>query len=65
MRHEDSTPGHDSFLDIVSNIVGILIILVMVTGVRAKNYKPENERTEPNRELEAIQTEIGKLTLAE
>ncbi len=28
---------HDSFLDIVANIVGILIILVMVVGVRAKN----------------------------
>ena len=30
--------GHDSFLDIVANIVGILVILVMVTGVRAKNW---------------------------
>lgn len=30
-------PSHDSFLDIVANIVGILIILVMVTGVRAKH----------------------------
>ena len=30
-------PGHDSFLDIVANMVGILIILVMVVGVRIKN----------------------------
>jgi hypothetical protein len=30
-------PGHDSFLDIVANLVGILIILVMVVGVRAKD----------------------------
>ncbi len=29
--------GQDSFLDIVSNIVGILVILVMVAGVRAKS----------------------------
>lgn len=29
--------GSDSFLDIVSNIVGILIILVMIAGVRAQN----------------------------
>ncbi|MDR2642979.1 MAG: hypothetical protein LBC74_09315 [Planctomycetaceae bacterium] len=29
--------GQDSFLDIVSNIVGILIILVMIAGVRAQN----------------------------
>ena len=28
---------HDSFLDIVANIVGILIILVMIVGVRARN----------------------------
>ncbi|MCA9099771.1 MAG: hypothetical protein KDA63_01390 [Planctomycetales bacterium] len=30
----DAAPGDDSFLDIVANIVGILIILVMVVGVR-------------------------------
>jgi len=30
-------PGHDSFLDVVSNMVGILIILVMVVGVRVRN----------------------------
>lgn len=32
---DESMPGEDSFLDIVANIVGILIILVMVVGVRA------------------------------
>lgn len=38
--HQEDTGagGHDSFLDIVANIVGILIILVMVAGVRAKNW---------------------------
>ncbi len=30
-------PGQDSFLDIVANIVGILIILVMLVAVRVKN----------------------------
>lgn len=39
MRHtsKDSheLPGQDSFLDIVANIVGILILLVMVVGLRA------------------------------
>jgi hypothetical protein len=30
-------PGQDSFLDIVANIVGILIILIMVVGVQAKD----------------------------
>lgn len=37
-RGEESNPGcHDSFLDVVTNIVGILIILVVVAGLRAKN----------------------------
>jgi hypothetical protein len=36
-RVDDTTemPGQDSFLDVVANIVGILILLVMVAGVRA------------------------------
>ncbi|MGE0758852.1 MAG: hypothetical protein AB7F89_07855 [Pirellulaceae bacterium] len=34
---EDVPIGQDSFLDIVSNLVGILIILVMVVGARAKD----------------------------
>jgi hypothetical protein len=37
---QDIEQGQDSFLDIVSNIVGILIILVMVAGVRAKSLPP-------------------------
>jgi hypothetical protein len=34
---QDDTPGHDAFLDVVANMVGILIILVLVVGVRVKN----------------------------
>lgn len=30
-------PGQDSFLDIVANMVGIMIILVLVTGMRVRN----------------------------
>jgi len=33
---EDRTAGQDSFLDVVTNIVGILIILVMVVGARVR-----------------------------
>ncbi|MDD3469529.1 MAG: hypothetical protein PHE53_06050 [Thermoguttaceae bacterium] len=33
-REESQDAGYDSFLDVVSNIVGILIILVMVVGIR-------------------------------
>ena len=29
--------GSDSFLDIVANMVGILIVLVIIAGLRAKN----------------------------
>ena len=39
MRHsadeQEDMPGGDSFLDIVANIVGILVLLVVVVGVRA------------------------------
>ena len=44
MQHEGSAadlPAQDSFLDIVANIVGILILLVMVVGVRAA-YVPSD-----------------------
>ena len=36
-RQTTDAPGQDSFLDIVANLVGILIILVMVIGVRARD----------------------------
>ncbi|MDA7980451.1 MAG: hypothetical protein MPJ50_16960, partial [Pirellulales bacterium] len=39
--------GSDSFLDIVSNIVGILIILVMVVGVRVRFASDQEEVTLP------------------
>lgn len=32
---DQATPGQDSFLDVVANMVGILILLVMVVGLRA------------------------------
>ena len=35
-HEEDLTAGQDSFLDVITNIVGILIILVMVVGGRVK-----------------------------
>lgn len=31
-------PGQDSFLDVVTNIVGIMILLIMVMGVRASRH---------------------------
>jgi len=35
-REDEQVIGSDSFLDVVTNIVGILIILVMVVGMRAE-----------------------------
>ena len=32
---QDQAPGEDSFLDIVANLVGVLIILVVVVGAKA------------------------------
>ncbi|MEM8678857.1 MAG: hypothetical protein AAGF97_05800 [Planctomycetota bacterium] len=40
-RASDSDPSYDSFLDIVANLVGILVILIMVIGVRTRNASRE------------------------
>ena len=52
--------SQDSFLDIVTNIVGILIILVMVIGARVQSIsiKPQ-EITSPN--LEKLMMEVVRL----
>jgi hypothetical protein len=36
-RPTETEAGSDSFLDVVANLVGVLIILVMVVGTQAKN----------------------------
>ncbi len=52
---DTATAGHDSFLDIVANIVGILIILVMVAGVRVKNFSVDAaEPTELTEQAEML-----------
>lgn len=38
---ESEAIGNDSFLDVVTNIVGILIVLVMVAGIRARSIPPD------------------------
>ncbi len=49
---EDDAIGNDSFLDVVSNIVGILIILVMIAGSRARHYVTEaHDTTESTTEI--------------
>ena len=39
--------GGDSFLDVISNMVGILIVLVMVAGLRVKNAVVEPNDDKP------------------
>lgn len=58
-RQQNDAPGHDSFLDIVANMVGILIILVMVVGVRIKNA-PQLPKTD---DLPVAETETDTKTV--
>lgn len=50
-----NAPGQDSFLDVVTNIVGILIILMVVAGLRVKNAPRQAA------EEEAIRTTAASL----
>lgn len=43
----EGLPGQDSFLDIVANIVGILIILGIVVGIRAQRAPVTDSRPDP------------------
>ena len=58
--------GQDSFLDIVSNIVGILIILVVVAGLRVRDLPPiskadEAKVTEAAENFERQQTAFNSI----
>lgn len=65
-------PGQDSFLDIVANLVGILIILIMIVGAQAKDamvrvqHRPEPGVSEAELEQQknaavAVRYELQKL----
>ena len=58
---EREIAGNDSFLDVTTNIVGILIILVMVVGERAKNMPDAMPAGAPNIELVAARAESQRL----
>jgi hypothetical protein len=58
VRPADEAPGQDSFLDIVANLVGILIILVMIVGARAKDAMVQAERELDPPEI--VDVEIAK-----
>ena len=64
MSIKQITTGQDSFLDIVANLVGVLIILVVVVGAQAKTAWQPKE-TEPVADLsEEIQQLKTKLQTA-
>lgn len=61
----DEIPGGDSFLDIVANIVGILVLLVVVVGLRAGGQSYLTTIVEPNSEalskdLNLVATQINQ-----
>lgn len=61
----DDIPGGDSFLDITANIVGILVLLVVVVGVRAGRevFSPAPvETVEEQESLASIQVSLDKAT---
>lgn len=60
-KHEDDlTAGQDSFLDVITNIVGILIILVMVVGARVKQVVLDAP-PEPSAAAATLEAEVGRL----
>jgi hypothetical protein len=66
IREEAQGVGSDSFLDVVTNIVGILIILVMVVGIRVK-HAPANsaapawDEAQAQAEVERLQSQADSL----
>ena len=44
---QTEAPGQDSFLDIVANLVGILLILIMVVGLRTKDAIVQAQQMPP------------------
>ena len=50
------TTGQDSFLDIVANLVGILIILVVVVSAQAGSAK--KQQAQPNADMEQQITQL-------
>jgi hypothetical protein len=73
VRNDAEAPGQDSFLDVVANLVGVLIILVMVVGTQAKNamvaVQPATSAAGPEtpnvtaaaQDVSAVQREIADL----
>ena len=58
-HEEDLTAGQDSFLDVITNIVGILIILVMVVGARVQKITLDAAaQPAPSADQAALETQV-------
>jgi hypothetical protein len=58
--HQLEAAGQDSFLDVTTNIVGILIILVMIAGMRAKTSPAKaKEQEEAKAKVTALQVQAS------
>jgi hypothetical protein len=66
-RDQIDEPGQDSFLDIVANLVGILIILVMVIGAQATDAMveagPEEENIEQQPTIDVSAAKAGAVAV--
>jgi len=58
---EHDSESTNSFLDVITSSIGILIILVMLAGQHAKQIKSALARAPLNAELEAAQAKAGDL----
>ena len=59
MKPRDLNAGQDSFLDIVANLVGILIILVVLVGAQAQSsWTQDAPNTDHEETLESLQQEL-------
>lgn len=63
VRKEEQEFGSESFLDVVANVVGILIILVMVVGMRIQKSSAEAVEAEvPAVDLSAMRSQSQQLS---
>jgi hypothetical protein len=54
------TIGHDAFLDVVCNLVGILVILIMVIGVRTRNARQYAQALPPSTAQVGVDQQTGE-----
>ncbi len=63
-RRAVDEPGQDSFLDIVANLVGILIILIMIVGAQAKDAMVQAETPDTTPQVTSDDVDAERTALA-